>query len=466
MTRKILSLAVAAALAGVISLAPAPAFAQNAEIEALKAQLAELAAKIEQLEKAQTQTAQAQVKKTAEEAQTTADRTADVVAQERSRLTFNGDIRYRNESFDVEYVDRNRSRDRVRARLNANYRVNDTITGVFGIATGGTDPRSSNQTLTDQNSRKDFELDLAYVQWAPTADWRITAGKQRYSWQRSPSLFFDGDVNPEGIAVNYAHGNLFGGVFYDWLAERALSFSNVTSGTNTDSIMYGAQLGYRVPISDAMRLTVAGTYFNFDGVQGYNPLFGGSSFGNTTLTATAANSPCSRTLAAGTLCLASDFDVIEGFADLTATVGGRPLRVFVDYAQNSEAEVNAAAGEKLDTALAYGFSYGAASATPHTWEFGLLYQQIEKDALFGQFLDSDFGDGNTDSDGWVIRGGYTLARNWTVNGTLFLNKLANDVPQSVTVFNEATPAPLDTRVITPVFDRDYKRLQLDLNFRF
>jgi hypothetical protein len=466
MTRKLVSLAVAAALAGVTSLVPATAFAQNAEIEALKAQLAVLSAKIEQLEKAQSQTGQAQVKKTAEEAQTTADRTADVVAQERSRLTFNGDIRYRNESFDVEYVDRNRNRDRVRARLNANYRVNDTVTGVFGIATGGPDPRSSNQTLTDQNSRKDFELDLAYIQWAPNADWRVTAGKQRYSWQRSPSLFFDGDVNPEGISVNYAKGNLFGGVFYDWLAERALSFSNVTSGTNTDSILYGAQLGYRIPFSDAVRLTLAATYFNFDGVRGYNPLFGGSSFGNTTLTATATNSPCSRTLAAGTTCLASDFDLLEGFADLTATVAGRPMRFFVDYALNTEAEVNGAAGDELDTALAYGISYGAASATPQTWEFGVLYQQIEKDALFGQLLDSDFGDGNTDSDGWVIRGGYTLARNWTVNATLFLNKLSNDVPQNVTVFNELTPAPLDTRVEGPVFDRDYKRLQLDLNFRF
>jgi hypothetical protein len=46
-----------------------------------------------------------------------------------------------------------------------------------------------------------------------------------------------------------------------------------------------------------------------------------------------------------------------------------------------------------------------------------------------------------------------------------MNELANDVPQAVTVFNGATPAPLDTTTIT-VNDRDYKRLQLDLNFRF
>jgi hypothetical protein len=458
MKRKLLSLAVTAALAGVTSFAPAPAFAQNAEIEALKAQLAALSAKIDELEKSQ-----AQQNKTIVETQATADKTADVIAQEKSRLTFAGDIRYRNESFEVEHVDRNRNRDRVRARLNATYRVNDTLTGVFGLATGGPDPRSSNQTLTDQNSRKDFELDLAFVQWAPHADWRVTAGKQRYSWVRSPSLFFDGDVNPEGIAINYSKGNLFGGVFYDWLSERALSFSNVTTGTNTDTVLYGAQLGYRIPISDGVRMSVVGTYFDFDGVQGYNPFFGGSSFGNTTTTSAAI---CNRSLAANVACALSDFDVIEGFVDLTATVGGQPLRLFVDYAQNSAAEVNPVAGDELDTAIAYGFSYGAATAAPRTWEFGALYQKIEKDALFGQLLDSDFADGNTDGDGFVIRGGYTLARNWTINAQLFLNQLSNDVPQSVTVFNESTPAPYDTQVITGIADREYNRLQLDLNFRF
>jgi hypothetical protein len=49
---------------------------------------------------------------------------------------------------------------------------------------------------------------------------------------------------------------------------------------------------------------------------------------------------------------------------------------------------------------------------------------------------------------------------------LFLNNLSNDVPQTVTVFNTATPALYDTIAIPGIVDRDYKRLQLDLNFRF
>ena len=458
MTRKLVSIAVSGVLAAAAGFAPTPALAQNADIDALKQQLAALSAKIDALEKAQAQT-----KKTSDEAQATADHTADVVAQNKAALSFSGDLRYRNESFDVQYVDHDRNRDRIRARFNANFRVNDTITGQFGISTGSTDPRSGNQTLDGQNSRKDFDLDVAYVTWAPTTTTKITLGKQRYAWTRTGSLFYDNDVNPEGISFNYATGNFFGGVFYDWLAERALSFGNVTTGTNVDSIMFGAQVGYRIPFSDSVRLTLAGSYFDFDGVQGYNPFFGGNSFGNTTV----GGGICSRTLAAGTACLASDFSVIEGSADLTASVAGKPLRFFIDYAQNQEAEVNATAGEKLDSAFAGGVLYGAASAAKGTWEVGLLYQQVEKDALFGQLLDSDFGDGITDTKGFAFRGAYTIARNWTLNATLFLNELANDVPQNgIVVFNDVTPAPLDTTTINGVFDRDYKRLQVDLNFRF
>jgi hypothetical protein len=460
MTRNLVSLAVTGVLAAAAGLAPAPAMAQSAEIEALKAQLAALSTKIEALEKAQTET-----KKTVAETQATSDKTADTVAQSKAALSFAGDLRYRYEFFDVQYVDRDRERDRIRARFNANFRVNDTITGRLGLTTGGTDPRSSNQTLTDQNQRKDFDLDVAYVTWAPTTSLKITAGKQPYAWTRTASLFYDNDINVEGLSTNYATGNFFAAAWYDWLAERALSFSNVTTGTNTDSIMFGGQVGYRIPFSDSVRLTLAASYFDYDGVQGYNTFFGGSSFGNTTVVGT--NNGCSRTLAAGTACLASDFNIIEGSADLTASVGGKPLRFFLDYAQNQEAEVNVTAGKKLDSAFAAGILYGAASAAKGTWEAGVLYQQVEKDALFGQLLDSDFGDGNTDTKGLAFRGAYTIARNWTLNATLFLNELANDVPQNgIVVFNDATPAPLDTTTINGVFDRDYKRLQVDLNFRF
>ncbi len=78
---------------------------------------------------------------------------------------------------------------------------------------------------------------------------------------------------------------------------------------------------------------------------------------------------------------------------------------------------------------------------------------VEKDALYGQYIDSDFGGGNTDAKGSIIKVGYAFARNWTFNVTYFLNETNIDVPATVAG-------------VGSVLDRDYKRLQLDLNFKY
>jgi hypothetical protein len=437
-----------------------PVSAQSTnELGELRAQLAALQERLAQLEAQQAEQTKAAEKSTqvANEAQFTADRTADVLAQTRAVISFAGDVRYRNESFYVELVDSNRVRDRVRARLNATVRVNETVRAVLGLSTGGLDPRGSNQTLTDTSTRKDFELDLAFVEWQPNAHWRVTAGKQRYAWTRTPSLLFDGDINPEGIAVNYTRGKFFAASYYHWLSERSLLLSDVTTSAPADSMVYGAQLGWRSEVAPGVRLILGAHFQDYSAVQGYNPFFGGSSFGNTTTTSAAV---CRRGIST---CLASDFDVLQLFGDVTATVVDRPLRAFVDVARNTAAE-RRATGDKLDTAYAVGFTYGAAS-TLRSWEFGATYQAIEKDSLFAQFVDSDFGDGNTDSKGFVLRGGFVLARNWILNATLFLNELGNDVPSTVAVFSP-TPTNPNATISRAIFDRDYRRLQLDLNFRW
>ncbi len=71
---------------------------------------------------------------------------------------------------------------------------------------------------------------------------------------------------------------------------------------------------------------------------------------------------------------------------------------------------------------------------------------IEKDAQFGQFIDSDFGGGVTDVDGSVFRFGYAPAKNWLLNGTYFMNNRFVDAPGAT--------------------ERSYDRYQIDLNFKF
>jgi hypothetical protein len=415
----------AGAVTAILALAlAAPAAAATDELAELKVAVEALQARIAQLE------AQA---KAAEE---TNDRQADQIAVVRSNVgswvsnfTFKGDFRYRNETIDQQYVPE-RNRDRLRVRAGFVARVNDTVRTEFGLATSeGNDPRSSNQTLTGENTRKNVFIDLAYVEWQATPALKFTAGRMKYPWNRAgTSSFFDGDINPEGLAANWTRGDFFASATYNILEERsALGESTLTAG----------QLGWK-PALGPGRLTLAAGYFDFHSVQHRNPFYNNSSNGNTTTT--------TGCIGGATTCLANDYDLVEAMAEYSRPLAGRPLAIFADYITNE------AADNGLDTAWSVGLTWGRAS-DPHTWEIGYNYQLVEKDAVYAQFVDSDLGAGNSDYRAHVLRAGYAVAKNWVLNLAWQLADTNMDVPASVTG-------------VGPVADRDYERLQLDLNFKF
>ena len=73
-----------------------------------------------------------------------------------------------------------------------------------------------------------------------------------------------------------------------------------------------------------------------------------------------------------------------------------------------------------------------------------MYQSVDKDALFGQIADSDFGDGRTDAAGWVFKGGYAPVKNVSLYASYFVNTTNKDVGTEL----------------------DVTRLQLDVNYKF
>lgn len=440
-------LVTAAVTAALLSAACIPAaYAQSSgELQALKAQLEELQKKVADLEAQQKAQTDAQ------------DKTIDQTAQLRSqvgdwvgRFQWKGDLRYRNETIDQEFVHSERNRDRIRARFGFFARVNDTVrvemqaTTDEALSSGGNgDARSSNATLTDANSRKRLDLDTAYVEWQPNAMNKLTLGKMRYPWQRpTGALYWDGDINPEGIAYNWQQGTngVFAGVWYTRLAERS---------TSADSNLLGAQIGWRNDIAAGTRLTLAASYHDHSAVKGYNAVqdaaLPANAFGNSTTTAAEICRPGIAT------CIATDFDIAEAFAEIAFTVGGRPLSFMVDYAQNTAEDITGT-GAGLDTAYSGGVQYGRV-ANAHSWELGLLYQKLENNALYGQWIDSDFGGGVTGTEGFVFKGGYGFGRNFRVNATYFFNDQNIDLPTTITG-------------VGPVTDRKYRRLQLDLNMSF
>lgn len=456
--------------------ASAPATVSTSELEALRVQLEALQQRLAQLEAMQ----KAQGEKTdtlvAEQAvvntdlQDSIDRTSDNLARSvgegassgwLGRWVWKGDFRLRNENIAQEATSADRNRNRIRLRVGAFARVNDNTRVEFQFTTTeGADARSSNQTFSDANSRKALDLDTAYVEWSPNDQWKLTAGKMRYPWVRTTSYFFDNDINPEGIAANWqqAANGFFGSAFLTQFSERS---------TAADSGMMGAQVGWRTTRSDGSRVLLAAAYYDHTAVQGYNPFQGASassaglgSYGNSTTTSAAI---CRRAVATGGACLANDYNVWEAVGEYQFNVGEQPLLLFANLAKNTTADYSITTTSTattipagLDTAYALGFTYGRANASiPGTWEVGYLHQIVEKDGLFAQWIDSDFAAGNTDGGGGAIRGAYQLSRNWRFNLTYMLNDTNRDVAAAVTV-----PSTRN------LFNRDYKRLQIDFNWTY
>jgi hypothetical protein len=468
--------AVVAAASVAACLANAQTAAPQGEIEALKAQLAQLQERLAELEaaqKAQTDKTEAVVAEQAivnTDLQDSIDRTSDNLARAvgegassgwMGRWVWRGDLRLRNETIDQEATAAERNRNRFRLRVGALARVNDnTRVEVQLASTEGGDARSSNVTFSDANSRKSLDLDIAAVEWSPNDHLKISGGKMRYPWVRTSSFFFDNDINPEGVGVQWqqATNGFFGSAFLTQFSERS---------TAADSGMVGAQFGWRWARTDGSRVLIAGAYYDHTAVRGYNPFQGASassaglgSFGNSTTTSTAL---CRPALTSGGTCLANDFNVIELLGEYQLNVGERPLLVYANVARNTAADYSIKTASAattipsgLDTAYAIGFNLGRVdSAIPGSWEFGYLYQVIEKDALFAQWIDSDFAAGNTDGGGSAFRAAYQLSRGWRFNVTYMLNTTNRDVAAAVTLPTART-----------LFDRDYERLQVDFNWTY
>ncbi|MGH8286580.1 MAG: putative porin, partial [Steroidobacteraceae bacterium] len=343
-----------------------------------------------------------------------------------NKLSIKGDFRYRHEQVDPEEAITDQTRHRLRARVGLTAKVNDTLSATVQIASdgGNSDPRSTNQTLGDGLTRKGIGIDMAYADWKPVKGFSLQLGKHPYPWQRVASHIWDPDLTWEGGAVRFDRGAFFASAIGSWLQE---------SSSQSDATLIGAQIGFKQDIG-AVKLLGAVGYYDVGAAQDEitttagtctaNSAFFGGPQGNTTF----VGGGCARLL--------NDYNLLDLLVQADFKIAGLPLILFGHHIQNQEASA-------LDTGYAFGLTLGKAG-DPRSWEVGYLYQDVEKDAQFGQFLDSDFGGGVADSKGSVLKLIYAPAKSWTLNGTYFLNE----------------------RFGSTGAERDYDRLQLDLNYKF
>lgn len=331
------------------------------------------------------------------------------------RIRWQGDFRYRYENIDEAGKDgRNRSRIRARPAMIAS--ITPTLDVGFGLATGGDDPVSSNQTLGGGGTSKGLALDLAYFDWSALEGTHVLGGKFKNFLYKSGGndMLWDSDWRPEGTGITWSNDLVFATGLGTWIESDS---------AKQESFASALQAGIVLPLGDRVTLTTGLGYYNFD-VAGLSSVYGDTDdfYGN-------SYNPVTQTYL-------YNYHEIEVFAEVGFDLFARPLNIFADYVQNQAVNDN-------NTGYAFGVHYGEAKKKGQ-WELGYTYEKLEADAAFGLLVNSDFGVGGTDAKGSIFQGSYALHNGINAVLTYYMTEVGLSQPTQF----------------------DVNRLQADLTFKY
>ena len=331
-------------------------------------------------------------------------------------VRWQGDFRLRWEEIDDDSKDDERTRARIRARAALIADLPRDVEVGLGIATGGDDPVSTNQTLGGGGSTKDVRLDLGYFKWKYD-DWYLGGGKFKNPLYRSfkSQLIWDGDFRPEGVFGGYKGKHFFATGMYSWIESDS---------SRDDEEFWGAQVGTSWgPLTAGLGyiyIPVAGREATFDSTD---------CFGNSC--ALDPSDPDNEILQ-----YIYDYEVVNASLDAKFYLGDLSLGLYADFIQNQDAN-------DYDTGYLAGIKLGKAS-NPGNWQLQYQYENLEADATLGLITDSDFMGGGTDGKGHKIGAAYAIHKKWQLALTYFDGTKGMDLGNDV----------------------DYKRLMVDTKFKY
>ena len=348
------------------------------------------------------------------------------------KVKVKGDVRVRYENIDKEGSP-SRSRERIRARLRVEGKVNDEVKAGIGVRTGGNDPVSGNQTMDKGFSSKDVALDLAYVTWQPEIIPNLTllGGKMQKPFSQVSDLVWDGDLNPEGVALKYKLGLGPADLFVNGAGMVVTERSK-----DSDTMIYAGQAGVDLKTDAGLKLLAGVGYYYYDNMEGFGVVdWDGSmkGYGNTVVKTTDDAGAVTK------VTYANEYRELEFIASLgfKCPLSGLPWNFYGNYVFNTEADDN-------DIGYLVGVKLGSLKA-PRSFELGYNYRHLEADAVVGAFSDSDSWGGGTDGKGHKLMAGYQISKNWSLGATYFINEVG---------------------IKDGADSKDYKRLQLDVSAKF
>jgi hypothetical protein len=287
-----------------------------------------------------------------------------------------------------------RTRARIRYRLGIESDVVKNVKVGAGLSSGGTDPRSTNQTLDNSFERPDVRLDLAYAQFTPNENLKLVGGRfgmKEYLWTPT-DLLWDSDINPTGGSVAYLHK--FSDTLTGFVNGGVWTIDDKNTSDRPDPFMHVGQSGLEWK-KGKFSSKVAGTYYGFNAIKG------------TTLDNTASTNTLTSSV------LQNDYDSYGASAEfgVEKLFGGLPfsmdekIAVFGDYINNPDPEDD-------NTGWAAGLRFGHDKVNgKNQWQAKYLYYVLGKDAFPDAFPDSDRISGSTDIKGHEAIFEYGLTKN-------------------------------------------------------
>lgn len=297
------------------------------------------------------------------------------------KIKIKGDLRvrqeYQTEDTGVGSGD-GEDRQRYRARIGVYADVTDNVKAGVRLASAG-GATSTNETLGDNFSNDPVYFDLAYINWTPVEGLELMGGKFKKPWQEvSGGLVWDGDVNPEGVALRYTT-KLGGAKLIGTAGHLVLNDIDGFSFDEDRTVHFG-QLAAKIG-----KTKFGVSLYEYDEDENGGITSGG---GNDS----------------------TEFSISEIFGETTFDLG-LPIKLYGQYATNNDANgVND--GEDTAWLLGVGTKVGS-------WKASYDYRETELNAVNGAFNDSDFAGGRTDSDGHRFKLSYKIDKNFSVGTTYF-----------------------------------------------
>ncbi|QTD35937.1 putative porin [Pseudomonas fluorescens] len=226
-----------------------------------------------------------------------------------SRISFDGDIRLRDESryysgsnsneiVDFAKLNNNGPYDvnpnsstalppllntredrenlfRLRARLGMKAVISPEWTAGIRIGTGSdNNPVSTTQNLGGGFSKKDIWLDQGYLTWKPSDELTLTGGRFANPFM-STDMLYSNDLNFDGVAAIFDHKLSRDWGVFGTIGAFPVDYTNDTTTSNgfdkeesDNKWLYGAQVGAKWAINSNNRLKGALAYYRFDDIEG------------------------------------------------------------------------------------------------------------------------------------------------------------------------------------------------------